>query len=372
MARVTLQTIADRVGVSRMTVSNAFSRPDQLSAALRATILATAEELGYVGPDPAARALARGTTGAVGILLTDSMGTAFKDDVATSFFGAVAQELAPTGLAVTLLPLYGSKDMIPARDVPIDGALVYACPDGAPALDWLVRRRLPLVFVDRLPTPGSASVTLDERGGGRQGAEHLVSLGHRHVGLLTVSFEGPHGVVPDPSAAGGDFVSRQRVIAWTEVLGAAGVRMTAVQVRENVEQDAYDGARLLLEAGDRPTGVLCFSDLVAWGVLRAAHDLGLRVPQDLSVVGFDDARLARRVRPALTTIRQDVAVKGKAAAAALTAAILGERDGATAEPEHVVLPTELIVRHSTAPPPAPGATPQVWAPEPGGASAEDQ
>src|SRR5690606_7900419 len=86
MARVTLQTIADRVGVSRMTVSNAFSRPDQLSASLRETILATAAELGYVGPDPAARALARGTTGAVGILLTDSMGTAFRDDVATTFF----------------------------------------------------------------------------------------------------------------------------------------------------------------------------------------------------------------------------------------------------------------------------------------------
>src|SRR5690554_3139322 len=97
--RVTLQTIADEVGVSRMTVSNAFSRPDQLSAQLRSTILARAQELGYVGPDPAARALARGTTGAVGILLTDSMTSAFRDDIATGFFGAVAEELAPTGLA---------------------------------------------------------------------------------------------------------------------------------------------------------------------------------------------------------------------------------------------------------------------------------
>ena len=97
MGRVTLQTVAEKVGVSRMTVSNAFSRPDQLSAELRRTILAAADELGYVGPDPAARALARGTTGAVGVLLTESIGTAFQDPIAAGFFGALAEELAPTG-----------------------------------------------------------------------------------------------------------------------------------------------------------------------------------------------------------------------------------------------------------------------------------
>ena len=100
VSRVTLQTIADQVGVSRMTVSNAFSRPDQLSAEMRRTILAAAADLGYVGPDPSARALARGTTGAVGVLLTESLGTAFLDPIAAAFFGAVAEELAPTGLAV--------------------------------------------------------------------------------------------------------------------------------------------------------------------------------------------------------------------------------------------------------------------------------
>ena len=363
MARVTLQTIADRVGVSRMTVSNAFSRPDQLSSALRETILATAAELGYVGPDPAARALAKGTTGAVGILLTNSMGTAFRDDVATSFFGAVAEELAPTGLAVTLLPLYGSADSIPARDVPIDGALVYACPDGAAALDWLVRRRLPLVFVDREPTPGAASVTLDERGGGRQGAEHLIELGHRHVGLLTSSFAGPHGIVPDPAAAGGDFVARERVAAWTQTLGAAGARMTAAQVRENTDSEGYEGAHLLLDTDveDRPTGILCFSDTLAWGAARAAQDLGLRVAQDVSIIGFDDAQIARRARPALTTVRQDVGAKGRAAAAALTETIARRRERLDGdgildeEPVRVVLPTELVVRHSTGPAPVQGS-----------------
>src|SRR5919205_3671043 len=95
MARITLQTIADRVGVSRMTVSNAFSRPDQLSADLRAQILAVADELGYVGPHPAARALASGNAGNVGLLLSDSLSYALTDHVAIAFLAAIAEELSP-------------------------------------------------------------------------------------------------------------------------------------------------------------------------------------------------------------------------------------------------------------------------------------
>ena len=90
MGRVTLQTIADRVGVSRMTVSNAFSRPDQLSARLRDQILAVADELGYVGPDPTARALASGTAGAVGLLLSDTVPYALTDEVAMQFMAGIA------------------------------------------------------------------------------------------------------------------------------------------------------------------------------------------------------------------------------------------------------------------------------------------
>src|SRR3954452_36970 len=127
MARVTLQSIADRVGVSRMTVSNAFSRPDQLSASLRERNVDAAEEVGYLGPDPGGRALARGRTGAVGIVLTDSVQTAFADDVATEFLGAIASGLAPTGLALTLLAAQETSGVVPARDVAMDGALVYHC-----------------------------------------------------------------------------------------------------------------------------------------------------------------------------------------------------------------------------------------------------
>jgi len=351
MGRVTLQTIADEVGVSRMTVSNAFSRPDQLSEALRDRVLAAAERLGYAGPDPAARVLARGTTGAVGVLLTESVGTAFQDPIAAAFFGSVAEELAPTGLAVALLPSSGSAQMVPARDIPMDGALVYACAGDMTAVTWLLRRRLPLVFVDQPPVGDSSSVLLDDRPGARAAAQHLLDLGHRHVGLLTTGFGLPPGVAPDPADAGTGYVSRERVAGWMSVLGPAGIQVTAVNITDNSQEFAEQGARTLLALPDRPTAVLCFSDLVAWTVIRVARERGLTVPGDLSVIGYDDSPLARSTQPPLTTVRQDLAAKGRVAADVLTRAIARSRGEADAGegPEHVLIPTELVVRASTGP-----------------------
>ena len=351
MSRVTLQTIADRVGVSRMTVSNAFSRPDQLSAEMRRTILAAAADLNYVGPDPSARALARGTTGAVGVLLTESIGTAFLDPIAAAFFGAAAEGLAPTGMAVVLLPSTSSEDMIPARDIPMDGALVYGCASDYPAVDWLIKRRLPLVFIDSTPLAGASSVLLDERHGATLGARHLLDLGHRRIGILTMSPRVHAEVAPDPAAAGHGYVARERQSGWVDTLADAGVTPVVVEAH-NSEPYVSEGARLLLAGADRPTAVLCFSDLMASAVVNAAEERGLRVPQDLSVIGFDDSPLAQRMRPALTTVQQDFVAKGKAAAAALTSSISRFRAGAAPAPEQHRILVDLVVRDSTAPPPS--------------------
>lgn len=350
MSRVTLQTIADRVGVSRMTVSNAFSRPDQLSAQMRRTILAAADDLGYVGPDPSARALARGTTGAVGVLLTESIGTAFLDPIAAAFFGAAAEGLAPTGMAVVLLPSTSSEDTIPARDIPMDGALIYGCAGDYPAVGWLVKRKLPLVFIDSAPVAGASSVLLDERHGARLGARHLLDLGHRRIGILTMNARVRAELAADPATAGSGYVARERQIGWVEELADAGVTPVVMEVRDNSEPYVSEGARLLLAGDDRPTAVLCFSDLMAAAIVNAAEDLGLRMPEDLSVVGFDDSPLAQRVRPALTTVQQDFVAKGKAAAAALTSSISRFRAGLAPAPEQHRILVDLVVRDSTAPP----------------------
>ena len=352
VGRVTLRTVADQVGVSRMTVSNAFSRPDQLSAPLRRKILDAAQALGYAGPDPAARALVRGTSGSVGVLMTDSLSYAFTDEVATGFLSAVTGELAPTGLALSLVSTTVKGARIPARDVPMDGALVYSCQGDSEALAWLKRRGLPLVYVDQVPDPDVSSVNVDDRGGARAAAQHLVDLGHRRIGIVTGERTGPHNVLVAPDAETEHHTSRQRMAGWTDALSAAGIVPLVVRQPLSPDGAGYEAAKVLLAQPEPPTAILCFSDVIAYWVVRAAEDLGLEVPADLSVVGFDDNPLARRMRPELTTVKQDVAAKGRTAAAALTASIAAVQEGAASEPEHVVLPTELVVRESTGPVPA--------------------
>ncbi len=358
MAKVTLQTIADEVGVSRMTVSNAFSRPDQLSDELRSRILAVADDLGYAGPDPAARALARGSTGAVGVLLTDSLRHAFTDEVATGFLAAIVDELAPTGRALTLIPSQATGDVVhardgvptpevvPARDAAVDGAIVYSCLPESEARDWLVRRGLPLVLVDQDPVDGIACVNVDDRGGARAAAQHLVDLGHRRIAALTLAVEGL-SPASEPNARLYAHPQRQRVLGWIDAVEAVGGELDVHEVVGHDDRAAAAAVGPLLAGPDRPTAVLCFSDLFAVGVVRAAREAGLDVPGDLSVVGFDDSPSAWRNDPPLTTIRQDVAAKGAHAATALRAALDEARSSA---PHHVVLPTELVVRSSTAPP----------------------
>ncbi len=338
MGRVTLKTIADRVGVSRMTVSNAFSRPDQLSVELRLKILATAADLGYVGPDPAGRALAKGTAGAVGVLLTDQLQYAFVDEVATGFLAAVVTELGPTGLALTLLTSDGREDVIPARDVALDGALVYSCNPDSRDRDWLVRRKLPLVYVDQNPVPDIPSVNVDDRGGAGAAAQHLLDLGHRRIGIVMVDI--------------GGHPQRERMRGWRDTLERAGVEPVVVMAPYNGDDEADAAAGELLDRDEPPTGVLCFSDVLALGVIRIAGAQGRSVPHDLSVVGFDDNPLAHRSRPTITTVRQDIAGKGRAAAAALVGAIEQARTGIHAPPAHQLLPTELVIRESTGPAPS--------------------
>lgn len=350
MARVTLQTLADRLGVSRSTVSNAFSRPDQLSGPLRERILALAEELGYVGPDPTARMLARGTTSAIRVVLPESLRFAFTDEVLTRFLGAVADELAPSGLALTLLAPGHDGDVVHTRDMPMGGALLCSLDPDSPAGAWLVRRGVPLVLVDQEPSEAVPTVNVDDRGGAARAAQHLLDLHHRRIDVLTIGLGAETRLVADPRAERVvGYAARQRLLGWLDVLEAAGVH-PLVASQPSGYAGAVAAATLLLDVEAPPTAVLCFSDLVASDLVRVAEERGLRVPDDLSVVGFDDSPLAVRTRPPLTTVRQDVDAKGHAAASALLAAIANAVQERRGRVQHAVLPTELVVRQSTAGP----------------------
>ena len=328
MPRVTLQSIADQVGVSRMTVSNAFSRPDQLSSDLRERILAVADVLGYLGPDPAARSLATGTTGAIGVLWTQPLRLALSDPVTAGFLGALADELSRDGLALTLLP-----PNVPAHDVAMDAAVAYSSPSDAEAMQWLLGRGVPVVGVD-MPWPTGPHVSIDDRGGAQAAAEHLVALGHRRVLALAQA-----------SASGGgrtDAPLDERLAGW--LTGLDGIK-PVVGFVQSFGDNRENIAGLLRRV--QPTAVLCVSDLVAAQTVAAAADLGLDVPGELSVIGFDDHPVAAGL--SLTTVHQDVDAKGRAAAHLVRQLLAHRADPSVPAPPDVRLPVELIVRQSTGP-----------------------
>ena len=343
MARVTLRTIADELGVSRMTVSNAFSRPDQLSPALRDRILETAKRLGYAGPDPSGRALARGRTGVVGMVLTEDPRDAFRDDVAIGFTRAVTESLADAGYSLALLH-NGAGDVIPSRDVAMDGAIVYACTPQSEAVRHLLERRLPIVRVEGLPIEGIAGVSLDDEAGSAEAAAHLVTLGHREIAIVSVGFDADGDRITEPPSTHLAIIGR-RMTGWLRALTAAGIRPRVYAAPGPLIDDAL---RLRIDhlLDDAPTAVLAFSDLAALEVIERARARGIDVPRSLSVVGFDDNPVAQRISPRLTTVRQDLQRKGELTVAALLQQLEGGRPESPAP-----LPTELVIRESTAPPP---------------------
>jgi DNA-binding LacI/PurR family transcriptional regulator len=173
------------------------------------------------------------------------------------------------------------------------------------------------------------------------------------VAIVTTGYRGNFGILTNPLDPVVAHAERQRMLGWLEALGEADIEPIVVrQPHADPQDNGYDGMQAILDSGGRPTGILCFSDAIAGGVIRALRHAGLRVPEDVSVIGFDDNPIARRMQPALTTVRQDAQGKGRAAAAALISAIT-HADGRTTarRGRHVLLPTELIIRDSTAPPP---------------------
>lgn len=346
MGRVTLQTIADEVGVSRMTVSNAFSRPDQLSSTLRERILAVADRLGYCGPDPVARSLSSGQSGTVGVLVTDTLSYAFTDEVATTFLAGVAGVLEAEGIGLTVLsaPRVGPETAV--NRAVVDGLIIYSVDADSRGLTTARRRGLPLVFVDQRPEAGIPSVNVADRDGAKAAAEHLIGLGHRRLGAI-IEAVGVETFLVDADVEPPHHVVAERLEGWREAVRAAGLPGPLVaNAAMNSRGDAADAARLILDTDPDITALLCLTDTMALGALDAARLRGLRVPAELSVIGFDDMRAAAHADPPLATIRQPVVEKGRAAARLLLDR-LTEPDAGPSGAASTVLPTELIVRGST-------------------------
>jgi DNA-binding LacI/PurR family transcriptional regulator len=359
--RVTLQQVAGELGVSAKTVSNAYSRPDQLSAALRERVLATAERLGYAGPDPLAAGLRRGRVGALGVAYANPLSYAFDDPVSVALLAGITSVAERAGTGLLLASGSATDDPAAAgavRTALIDGLVVASLADDDPVLPVVTARRLPAVVLDQPEAgvlrdhDGTAApwIGIDDRAAAAAVVRHVLDLGHERLGVVSFALGRPPAralVDEREQGATAYAVTRRRLAGFRDAARAADVDWSAVPVRTGTDSTPAEGAAAaaaLLERDDRPTALLCLSDRLAEGALRAAGELGLRVPDDVSVTGFDDAAPAGAL--GLTTVRQPHRCKGELAATALLELLAGGR------PEPVqLLPTELVVRSSTGPPP---------------------
>ena len=341
MGRVTLKTVAEALGVSAATVSNAYNRPDQLSEERRREILAKAEELGYVGPDASARALRRGKTNAVGVILTGRLSYAFSDPYAIGFLAGLSEVLEKARTSITLLPIEDDAletDVTAMREAAVD-AVTGLCLAEDHAGYLLARARgLPVATTHISEDPDTAFVAIDDTQAGALIGEHLFALGHRRVGVIVDTMK-PSGIDP-AQLAPREVTCIDCNARLTGLLSALpGVEVTVVTAGHNAESSGRRGAEWLLDQPEPPTAIVAMSDVLALGVIDVVTDRGHSVPGDVSVAGFDDIPAA--AGRGLTTIRQPIAEKGRQIGELL---LNPERPN-----RQIILDCELIVRTSTGP-----------------------
>lgn len=349
--------VAEELGVSSMTISNAYNRPERVSESLREQIFETAERLGYAGPDPVARSLRRQRTNLAGVLYSNPLSYAFDDAAQVLFLKGVAAATEEAGMGLVLVP--GSVGSSPnarasaVMDAAVDGFVVYSIADDDPLVEAALRRRMPTVIADQPLLEDVPFVGIDNESAAREVARHLVDLGHERFGVVSFSIAAADrapGIADSHRQRSATLrVTRARLAGYEAVLEAAGLPWKEVPVYEcfgSSKALGREAADVLLSHDPPLTAILALSDQLALGVIETAIERGLSVPEDLSVAGFDDVPEAATSRPPLTTVHQDHTKKGELAGRLLVAQL---REEETEDTD--LLPARLVVRDSTGRPP---------------------
>lgn len=332
--RVSMSDVARLANVSHGTVSHVLNHPDRVSPARREAVERAIKELGFVRHE-AARHLRAGKSSTVGLLLLDAWNPGFME---------VARGVEDTTLARGLTVMISNS----ARDIErektylrlfdeqrVAGLVVVPHDQSADDLHQIRSGGAPVVVVDRAQTGDRGmSVAVDDVAGGELAARHLIELGHRHL-----SFVGDEDAAAPVHA---------RLTGVRKAVAEAGVdiRLDVLPAELTAEAGRETGARLAaMPAGKRPTAVAAAIDLLAIGALGAFLQHGLRVPDDISLVGYDDIPFTRQLSVPLTTVHRSHYDMGNTAAEMLTGALSGQ----VAEPRHVIFRPELVVRESTGP-----------------------
>lgn len=326
----TLAHVAKIAGVSQMTASRALNDRPGVSRETRDEVLRIAADIGYV-VNRSAQKLSGGRNGIIGII-TPMLDNQFASELILGV-GRAARAVRYETLVYTIF----DEDRDTHRSVinllqQFADGVVAILPRESTYFDALAAAHVPVVLIDQRGSLTSfPSVSVDNYGGARLAVEHLAGLGHRRIGFISGD-ETIEGV-------------RDRRRAYDDAIEQFGLLRdpTLVTTGDLSQIKAFEAASRLLKLADPPTAIFAANDLSAFGTIAAVREAGLRVPDDISVIGFDDIPMAAQVHPALTTIRQPFQQMARAAVNTLLASI----DGIDASAARTTLPAELVVRHST-------------------------
>ncbi|KJL40360.1 MULTISPECIES: LacI family DNA-binding transcriptional regulator [Microbacterium] len=321
--RATISDVAREAGVSPSTASVVFSGKTPVSEATRRRVLDAASALGYTGPDPRAASLRRGRSGIVGVVFEEHLGTAFLDPVKTLMMDGLADAVTPLGAGLLLLRDHEPTGSGPSlTTAPLDAAVLIGCSGLLrESLQTVKARGIPVVVIEGDAGDDVPRIGLDNREAQRQAASHLRALGHREVAIVTLPARADwqRGWLHDDAAVTVD-VTRERLAGALDVFPDATAYAAAGSF---IDEGFAAGREIFADLERRPTGVIAQSDLLAAGVIRAAEEAGLRVPEDVSVTGFDGIVVDGLAPYELTTLVQPATDKGRAAGAAVAAMLEG-------------------------------------------------
>jgi LacI family transcriptional regulator len=333
--KATIRDIAELAGVSIATVSRVMNGRPDVATPTREKVIDVLRANDFSG-NRSARALSSGRTG----LIAFTIPIVHSEYFAFILSGA-SEALYEQDMRLVLCPTQHQHD----REVKLLDRLMHGNTDGAifllpeetsEELSRLHSTAYPVVVVDpREPLDsGIPAVAASHQTGARAATEHLLDLGHTQIAAIT----GPSGWT----------ASRERFAGYAVAFASRGMLPQDRYLRRGdfMEEGGYCAAADLLDQSDPPSAIFCFNDNMAVGAMRAARERGLRVPADLSIIGFDDSTIARQLQPALTTVRQPLEEMGRVAVSLLTRLLDGQR----VEALRIDLATKLIVRKSAAPP----------------------
>jgi LacI family transcriptional regulator len=330
----TIIDVARESGVSYSTVSRTLNGYEFVKPSTREKILRAAKKLGYV-PNQQARSLAGGRSNLIGVLVP-----ALNNDYISEILRGIDEELAKSNYNLILYTAHRHQGKESTYVATImnggaDGLLLVAPLISAPYLDALRQRDFPYVLIDQ---SAKAEKGLIVKGTNRQGAyeatQYLIELGHRRIGFIS-------GLTGLNSAT-------ERLEGYSAALSDHGIPLCDALIANGDfrERGGYAAAQKLLALGEYPTAIFASNDLSAFGTIEAIRQHGLRIPEDISVVGFDDIPQASLVYPKLTTVRQPLTQIGREAVTMLLEYIADP----TQATRQVTLETQLIIRDSCAPP----------------------